>query len=44
LRATLGNKSLFIRPGSPIEIEFTKMTRFPARANRRIRWFFECGW
>ena len=27
-----------------VEIEFTNTTRFPALANRRIRWFFECGW
>ena len=32
-----GTKSLFPSPGSPIEMEFTKTTRFPARANRRIR-------
>jgi hypothetical protein len=44
LRATLGSKSLFPSPGSPIEMEFTNTTRFPARANRRMRWFFECGW
>ena len=30
--------------GRPIEIELTKMTRLPALAKRRIRWYFECGW
>jgi hypothetical protein len=44
LRATRGSKSLFPSDASPIEIELTKMTRFPARANRFIKWFFECGW
>ena len=39
-----GSKSLFDNDAKPIEIEFTKMTLFPARANLRIKWFFECGW
>ena len=30
--------------GRPIEIELTKMTLLPARANCFIRCFFECGW
>src|SRR5882762_11925421 len=43
-RAMRGNKSLFERFGRPIEIEFTKSTRLPALAKRRIKWYFECGW
>ena len=37
LRTMRGNRSLFERPGKPIEIEFTKSTRFPALAKRRIK-------
>src|SRR6476620_385598 len=44
LRTIRGTKSLFERPGKPIEIEFTKITRLPALAKRRIKWYFECGW
>jgi hypothetical protein len=44
LRAIRGSRSLFCKGGNPIEIEFTKITLFPARAKRRIKWFFECGW
>src|SRR5712691_11630830 len=39
-----GTRSLLLTEARPIEIELTKMTLFPARAKRRIRWFFECGW
>jgi hypothetical protein len=43
LRFRRGSKSLFVSDASPIEIELTKMTLFPARANLFIKWFFECG-
>src|SRR6185369_753179 len=39
-----GRRSLWASPGRPIEIELTKITLLPARANWRIRWAFECGW
>ena len=38
-------QQIFVFIGArPIEIELTKITLLPARANRRIRWFLECGW
>jgi hypothetical protein len=27
-----------------MEMELTKITLLPARANLRIKWAFECGW
>src|SRR6185295_8342122 len=44
LRIMRGSRSLLERLGKPIEIEFTKITRLPALAKRRIKWYLECGW
>src|SRR4051812_29780928 len=44
LRPIFGRRSRFFSDGRPIEIELTKITLLPARANCFIRCVFECGW